>query len=266
MSAAVTCDQVRRCLSAGPGVAYDPATGVIGADVSDTPGNNLVIDENGLFVPAGAATVTTGCGVLGDGSASSPVRANTAALPGCPEAALQPVYCRSDGTLATVPEKQTATLQIDAQPPGSGCLLVNDLAPDDGAFHTIATGTGSITNPSPCLPMTVRLSAGVRHAQYVARGPGDNEIEIGARVTLSGAINQVLTQLVAHQHWRAENIADGDRWTYDSVGAYDDVSFTLAPGASVNVLLEGTLFNAQSSPTSCISTPKFRLSAEGVND
>jgi hypothetical protein len=266
VSASVACDQVRPCLSAGPGVAYDQATGVISADVSDTPGNNLTIDAGGLFVPTGAATVSTACGVLGDGSASSPVRANTAALPTCPEGALQDVYCRTDGTLATVPEKHRATMDVIAAPPGSGCLLVNSLAADDGVFHTIATGVGTITNPSPCLPMRVRLEAGIRHAQYVAHGPGDNEIEIGVTVSLSGAINGPLTQLVAHQHWRVENVAAGDRATFDAVGSYDADYFTLGPGESVTVTMNGTLFNAVSSPNACINTPKFRMYAEGVNE
>lgn len=267
VSADVTCDQVRPCLSAGPGAVYDPATGVVSVDVSDSPGNNLTLSPDGLFVPTGAATVSTACGVLGDGSASSPVRANTAALPaGCPETGLQDVYCRADGTLATGPEKFRATMDVVAAPSAGGCLLVNGLAPDDGAFHTIATGVGTITNPSPCLPMKVRLEAGVRHAQYVAWGPGDNEIELAVVVTLAGAVTGPLTQLVAHQHWRADSVSAGDAYTFDAVGSYDAAEFTLGPGESVTATMEGTLFNGNSSAAACLNTPKWRMYAEGVNE
>jgi hypothetical protein len=264
---AVDCDDVRPCLSAGPGVTYDPATGVIGADVSPTPGNTLSIDAGGLFVPpAAAAALETGCGLTGDGTTADPLRANTAALPTCPEDSLQDVYCRTDGTLATAPEKHRVTVDVVAAPSASGCLLINDLAPDDGVFHTIATGTATLTNPSDCLPMKVRLEAGIRHAQYVAWGPGDQEIEIGVAGSLSGAIPGPRPQLVAHQHWRVENVADGDRNTYDAVGSYDADYFTLGPGETVTITMDGTLFNAQSSASACLNTPKFRLYAEGVNE
>jgi hypothetical protein len=265
---AVDCDDVRPCLSAGPGVTYDPATGVIGADVSPTPGNTLSIDTGGLFVPpAAAAALETGCGLTGDGTTADPLRTNTAAAPaGCPEDSLPDVVCRSDGSLAAPPEKHHVSVDVIAQPSGSSCLRVNDLAPDDGVFHTIATGVATLTNPSDCLPMKVRIEAGVRHAQYVAHGPGDNEVEIGVSVNLSGAITGPRPQLVAHQHWRVENVGDGDRQVFDSVGAYDADYVTLGPGETITITMDGTLFNAISSPTACLNTPKFRLFAEGVNE
>lgn len=264
---AVDCDDVRPCLSAGPGATYNPATGVIGADVSSTPGNALSIDAQGLYVPAAAASaLETDCGLTGAGTTADPLRANTAALPACPEDSLQDVYCRTDGTLATAPEKFHTSVDVIAQPSGSTCLLINDLAPDDGAFHTIATGVATLTNPSDCLPMKVRLEAGIRHAQYVAHGPGDNEIEIGVTVSLSGAITGPRPGLVAHQHWRVENVGDGDREVFDTVGAYDADYFTLGPGETVTITMNGNLFNAISSPTACLNTPKFRLYAEGVNE
>jgi len=50
--AAVTCADVRPCISGTNGVNYNPATGVITADVSGTAGNQLTLDGDGLFVPA----------------------------------------------------------------------------------------------------------------------------------------------------------------------------------------------------------------------
>jgi hypothetical protein len=48
----VSCDDVRPCISATGGAAYNSATGVITADISGTPGNQLTLDGDGLFVPA----------------------------------------------------------------------------------------------------------------------------------------------------------------------------------------------------------------------
>lgn len=73
---------VRSMLSAQDGVKYNSLTGVFSADISLAPGNNLSLDGFGrLFVPTGSATVTTGPGILGDGSGGNAVRANVAAWP-----------------------------------------------------------------------------------------------------------------------------------------------------------------------------------------
>lgn len=49
----VNQDDIRAALSAGPGIEYDPATGVIGAALSTEPDNTLVIGpDDGLYVPA----------------------------------------------------------------------------------------------------------------------------------------------------------------------------------------------------------------------
>lgn len=74
----VTCDEVRPCISAGDGASYDPGTGVVAARASGDVGNNLTLGgDGGLFVPTGAATVTVGCGLEGDGSGSAPLTAAT---------------------------------------------------------------------------------------------------------------------------------------------------------------------------------------------
>jgi hypothetical protein len=80
ISAETSCEDVRACLSAGPGASYDPAAGVVSAKVSTQAGNNLTVQPDGsLFVPTGAATVSVGCGLSGDGSGSAPVTAKTSA-------------------------------------------------------------------------------------------------------------------------------------------------------------------------------------------
>ncbi|KUN37663.1 hypothetical protein AQJ30_15375 [Streptomyces longwoodensis] len=81
VSAVTNCDEVRECLSAGDGIAYDPATGEIAVEVSSAAGNNLAVRSDGLFVPTGSATITAGRGLVGNGSASNPVEANTMEWP-----------------------------------------------------------------------------------------------------------------------------------------------------------------------------------------
>jgi hypothetical protein len=81
VNAVVTCDQVRPCISAAPGLTYNSTTGVMGPQISPDAGNNIVVHPNGLFVPTGSATVSVGCGILGNGSAGSPVRVNSQTWP-----------------------------------------------------------------------------------------------------------------------------------------------------------------------------------------
>ncbi|MET9818354.1 hypothetical protein [Streptomyces sp. NPDC006355] len=77
---AVTCDQVRPCISAGDGAAYDPVTGVVSARPSTDPGNNLSFGtDGGLLVPAGGTTALTAgdtdtvdTTVAGSGTAADP--------------------------------------------------------------------------------------------------------------------------------------------------------------------------------------------------
>ncbi|MEU7323423.1 hypothetical protein ABZ682_23155 [Streptomyces griseoviridis] len=75
----VECAEVRNCLSAGDGIDYDPATGVIAAAVSGDAGNQTTIGtDGGLYTPAPAGTAlqaadtstlnatATGSGTAGD--------------------------------------------------------------------------------------------------------------------------------------------------------------------------------------------------------
>ncbi|MFF4900406.1 hypothetical protein [Streptomyces sp. NPDC001068] len=77
----VECADVRQCLSAGDGIAYDAATGEIAARPSADAGNALALGtDGGLLVPEPAALVT-GCGLTGDGSAATPLAAAVSAWP-----------------------------------------------------------------------------------------------------------------------------------------------------------------------------------------
>ncbi|MGP3957004.1 hypothetical protein ACTWPT_13465 [Nonomuraea sp. 3N208] len=88
---AVTCDQAGPCLSAGPGVAYDPA-------------NQLSCGPAGLLVP-GASAVSTACGLSGDGSAGAPLTVAVQAWPYPCDVTTEAggVYCDANGVLRAEP-------------------------------------------------------------------------------------------------------------------------------------------------------------------
>ncbi|PWI15953.1 hypothetical protein DI272_18635 [Streptomyces sp. Act143] len=76
----VECADVRGCLSAGDGIDYDPATGVIAADISGDAGNQTTIgSDGGIYTPAAAGTAleaadttTLDVTVTGTGTAGDP--------------------------------------------------------------------------------------------------------------------------------------------------------------------------------------------------
>ncbi|MFI9418106.1 hypothetical protein [Streptomyces werraensis] len=150
VSANVGCDAVRGCLSGGNGITYDPGSGVIGAAVSSTPGNNLTAGPDGLFVPTGAATVSTGCGLTGDGSGSSPVAAavGTWPYPCSPDTAGGVVVCDSNGILRSEPRGTIDYQQIPETRNYADLTVPSDLT-------VVDTFTLNIVNPDQCRPARV---------------------------------------------------------------------------------------------------------------
>ncbi|MEU5834457.1 hypothetical protein ABZ820_12405 [Streptomyces diacarni] len=146
--AEVTCEQVRPCFSAGDGAAYDSETGVISARPSEDAGNNVAIGEDGgLYVPTGSATVTTGCGLTGDGSGGAPVTAATGTWPFECDVDVYGggVYCDGTGALRGDPRSQATYTQdslnqhYDETP-----------VPGDSPGTPVETRYLEITNPDPC--------------------------------------------------------------------------------------------------------------------
>lgn len=138
---------MRTCLSAGCGVTYNSATGVISADISEDAGNALQCLPNGLFVQTGAATVTAGCGITGTGAPGSPLTADTGAWP----------YACDIATLGGVVACDPVTGQLHSEPRSrSQMSTINEvqaypnLAVPAGAPTVVRTISGDFTNPDPC--------------------------------------------------------------------------------------------------------------------
>jgi hypothetical protein len=150
ISAQTDCTEVRGCLHAAAGVAYDPATGTFSTALSGQAGNNVTVaPDGGLFVPTGAATVSTGCGLTGDGSGSSPLTAKVQGWPfACTvDTAAGGVYCDSAGNLRTDPPKQVAYFED-----GANTNYPNIAVPS--ALTTVVTNTLALANPDPCRAAT----------------------------------------------------------------------------------------------------------------
>ncbi|MBT3161529.1 hypothetical protein HTV80_00170 [Streptomyces sp. Vc74B-19] len=150
----VDCAEVRGCISAGPGVDFDPATGVIGANISSQAGNNVAVGpDGGLYVPTGAATVETGCGITGDGSGSAPLELATGEWPfDCPvDDAGAGVYCGTDGTLRSEPLPKAGFYASDL----ALSHPERPLIPEE--LTQVASLDIELTNPDPCREALVIL-------------------------------------------------------------------------------------------------------------
>ncbi|MFI2300189.1 hypothetical protein ACH5AL_15300 [Actinacidiphila glaucinigra] len=143
----VECADVRGCVSGEAGVAYDPATGVISADLSADAGNQLVLGgDGGLY--AGAAAVETACGLTGDGSAGAPLTVATAAWPyPCDVDALGGVIsCGTDGVLRGEPRTQVSFVSFTES------RNYADLTVPAGFDNVVDTFSTTFTNPDTCRP------------------------------------------------------------------------------------------------------------------
>ncbi|MFI2434632.1 hypothetical protein [Streptomyces sp. NPDC018693] len=115
----VECADVRGCLSAGDGIDYDPATGVIAADISADAGNTTVIgSDGGIYTPPSATalqeadTPTVDVTITGTGAAGDPYQVAAAVI-------------------------------LDPAPPGGGSNLLQE--GPDGLFVECADVRGCIT-------------------------------------------------------------------------------------------------------------------------
>ncbi|MER6978891.1 hypothetical protein [Streptomyces carpinensis] len=152
ISADVPCQTVRSCLSAGPGVEYNAATGVIQADISSQTGNNLAIRPDGLFVPTGAATVNVGCGLSGNGSASTPLQIKTGSwpYPCSPATAGGVIVCDANGVLRGEPRGK-----VDYKDTAESRIYNDVIVPTGTSTTPVDTFSMDVTNTDTCRPAQV---------------------------------------------------------------------------------------------------------------
>ncbi|WP_413808101.1 hypothetical protein [Streptomyces sp. OE57] len=215
----VTCDQVRPCISAGPGASYNPATGVIEARPSTDAGNTLEIGTDGGLLVPGPAPLETGCGLTGDGTAGAPLTAAVAAWPyACDVSNGSGIYCDpATGQLRGDPKPYSSSnSQFFTQtfsPPLAGPTAPNEV---------IATFCATFTNPDPCRPATLLLAREVDIT--VDLGPGA-AIETGQTGDNMTRIRNLSNQTYQGWHDQTTKVLGGG---------------IVAPGADIQVCFDAT--------------------------
>ncbi|PWI15940.1 hypothetical protein DI272_18555 [Streptomyces sp. Act143] len=220
VSAEVPCEAVRPCLSGGPGITYDQGSGVIAAHLSGQAGNNVSIGpDGGLLVPTAGGQVLTGCGLSGNGTAGSPVKANTQAWPyPCSVDTFGGVVaCDSQGRLRSEPRGMVSFTSY------SESRDYNDVPIPAAQNTALDTFSVNITNPDTCRPAKVFT---------------EREIDVWM-VLPAGAAGG--TGVASDEMFYMRNTGTGSIVGVHSQGTkFLAESFTLAPGASAPITLTAT--------------------------
>lgn len=168
--------EVRAALTSGQGTVYNPADGSFDVCLDPAPDNAIQMTGAGgcLYVQPGAATVTTGAGVLGNGSPGDPVRANVD--PSWPypcdlDASASSIYVDPSGRLRAEPLVQTAFAD-NAKSTTPGIAQPFPAGPD----AVIDTLTITLTNPDNCRPALVILQ---READVLLNLPPNTGADVG---------------------------------------------------------------------------------------
>ncbi|MFJ4469620.1 hypothetical protein ACIP2X_19330 [Streptomyces sp. NPDC089424] len=147
ISAETPCENVRACLSAGDGISFNQATGEIAADLSGQAGNNVTIGpDGGLYVPTAGGAVLSGCGLDGDGTASSPLVVATGTWPyPCNINNYGSVIaCDSNGRLRGEPRGSVSFASYSENRSYADIVI-------PAAQNTVLDSfTVNVTNPDPC--------------------------------------------------------------------------------------------------------------------
>lgn len=220
VSADVPCTSVRSCLSGGNGISFNTATGVIAARLSGQAGNNVSIGpDGGLLVPTAGGQVLTGCGLSGNGTAASPVKANTQAWPyPCSVDTFGGVVaCDSQGRLRSEPRGMVSFTNYGES------RDYNDV-PIPAAQNTVLDSFSvNITNPDSCSAAKVFTEREIDFWMVLPAGAGGgtgqgSDEMFYMRNTGSGSIVGVHAQ--------------GTKFLTES--------FTLGPGATAPITLSAT--------------------------
>ncbi|MFZ4160418.1 hypothetical protein ACOZDE_18605 [Streptomyces griseoincarnatus] len=214
------CEDVRSCLSAGDGIAFDQATGVISADLSTQAGNNLTIGpDGGLMVPTAGGTVLAGCGLTGDGSGSAPLAVATGTWPyPCPpEDAGGVIVCDADGQLRGEPRGQINYQQAQETRAYADLAVPSSLT-------VVDTFSLPITNPDQCRPAVVLVEREVDVDFVLPAGAG-------------ASYGHDTDQMAYTRNTGSSTITD---WHVQTTKVYQALT-ALAPGAGAVVQLPVTM-------------------------
>ncbi|MFG2404277.1 hypothetical protein ACGFR8_08035 [Streptomyces brevispora] len=218
------CEQVRGCISAGDGAAYDPATGVVEARPSTDAGNALSIGtDGGLLVPPGGAAepLGVGCGLQGEGTADAPLAAFPIAGEqpwaddwDCDAAANSTLKCDpGTGALWTPPEHTSASVTIQQNHP----LGTPTLGPT-GGFVIVdnsawAEGRYAADSLSTCRGLSFSTQfTGHLEATWTA----GSVFDIAYVVQINGG---ALAARLMHSRLQAGGVAGHERWTFATAQA-----------------------------------------------
>lgn len=183
ISASISCTQVRPCLSAGPGITYNSTTGVISADafscdavrdcLSAGPG---ITFDNATGVISSPGIITATCGFSGAGTAASPLALRTDPWPfACAQSNGGGVYCDpGTGSLHTDPPVRMdffGNVFIQNFPGGV-------LVPAGTPLPVVQTYSVDVINPDPC-----------RSAHIIFSIQGDFDFTLPPGATASSGIN-----------------------------------------------------------------------------
>lgn len=263
------------CCSGGDSFTCDQLGGCSITDLGDvdttttppSPGGTLVWD-GAQWVPgppAGPESLTTGCGLSGEGTDTSPLVVATSgqwgesALPyACPDTAGQPVYCDSNGQLRTVPARFQDALQ-ETIALDSGKLP--DFAPPGPAVD-LESLSGTFTNPSECLPFIGMVQVAIDHAEFIFRS-GDINVTLLSGLDISGDAN-IFKRV--HQHWYF--LDSQDHHPYWDTTAMKLAPITIPPGGTITYTLTGSMalgFYSGTNPDAELNGASFQFNLWGGN-
>lgn len=188
--------------------------------ISQTTTNGLIAEVNPLVPP------TDSCGIIGAGTVANPLRANVnPTWPfACPQTNGGDVYC-DPATGQLIVDPPHFFVDGEATTPAAGAAPITALDPVGGGGTVVGIQQNvNVVNPSPCRNMVIFIEAGIAHMLFSnppGGGAGVNQIETNAQVQVTGAASgNTAFQNFGHQNWRASGQVAGDRFAFDSSGAY----------------------------------------------
>lgn len=224
VAAHTDCAEARACLSQGNGIAYTAGTGVIAARLSSTGGNAIVFGvDGGLYASPNNNTVTTGPGVLGNGSVGNAVRANVASWPFATTADLNGsgIYVDSGGVLKGEPGYPTYYTESS--------VTRNFTAPN------LAVPAGAVVNVDSPFTFNITNPSATRSVMVVSDREFDAKLVLPAGGAATVAVDGV--EVYRMQNTGGSQMTGVHSW----VGRRVQETASLAPGASMNLSMQPQL-------------------------